>query len=155
MDPPPPPSQLSQLLETFAHTSQSSEILSSIAPCTQLEHLNTESQRPADGRNTSGQLSRPPYVVDVDDYKDVVWSRLQWEKVSLESCSNSKGSSTSWIYNYGWRTQQKGVYPPTYFWVCADCHLKKRTDCYAYNITMEQNQQPATWLMSTISIKMG
>ncbi|CAC9885918.1 unnamed protein product [Aureobasidium pullulans] len=139
------PTQPSQ---TPAETSQSSALLSLLdntfpfesqsdyyAPLTTLAatseiHVPTEFQRPDDFQSTAARADTSRTVGNIDYYKDIDWSRLQWQerdgtRIKLEACNNGLGSSKSWIFNYGWRVQQQGVLPEVYFWVCKTCHKKK------------------------------
>lgn len=117
------PTQLSQ---TPAETSQSSALLSSLdnkflfesqsdyhAPLTTLAatseiYVPTEFQRPDDFQSTAARVDTLRTVGNIDYYKDIDWSRLQWQerdgtRIKLEACNNGLRSSKSWIFNYGWR----------------------------------------------------
>jgi hypothetical protein len=117
--------------QTPAKTSQSSILLSSLnytSPCESTSndyglsaslaassdiHVPTELQQAHDFQSTAAQADTSRTVDSIDYYKDLDSQLLQFHErdgsfIKLEGCLNGLGASKSWIFNYGWRAQQKG-----------------------------------------------
>jgi hypothetical protein len=93
-----------------------SDILSSV-PNTSEFNVPTELQRTDDFRSTAPE-SREEEELANTYYSHVDWTRLPL----LEGVRNGKGASKSYVWNYGWRMQKKGIIPLKYHWVCTSCH---------------------------------
>jgi hypothetical protein len=124
--------------QTPAKTSKSSVLLSYlnyISPCQSTSndhglsaslaassdiHVPTELQQAHDFQSTAAQADTSRTVNSIDYCKGVHLQLLQFHEkdesfIKLEGCLNGLGASKSWIFNYGWRAQQKGVLPEVYY----------------------------------------
>jgi hypothetical protein len=106
-----------------------SDILSSV-PNTSEFNVPTELQRTDDFRSTAPE-SREEEELANTYYSHVDWTRLPL----LEGVRNGKGASKSYVWNYGWRMQKKGIIPLKYHWVCTSCHKQRSHRPHNYNVT--------------------
>lgn len=80
----------------------------------------TNIQDPIDFRSTRNEPQKDQPQIPI------YYLGLDWDRIAsgFGPCPDGKGSSTSWIWNHGWRVQELGK-PRTYHFLCKVCFHKK------------------------------
>jgi hypothetical protein len=131
---------------TILNNNTLSDILSSV-PNTSEFNVPTELQRTDDFRSTAPE-SREEELANTY-YSHVDWTRLPL----LGGVRNGKGASKSYVWNYGWRMQKKGIIPLRYHWVCTSCHKPRSHRPHNYNVTKARMLLLTTFSTTTTLIR--
>jgi hypothetical protein len=80
----------------------------------------TNIQDPFDFRSTRNEPQKDQPQIPI------YYSELNWNRIApgFGPCPDGKGSSTSWVWNHGWRVQELGK-SKTYCFLCRICFQKK------------------------------
>ena len=80
----------------------------------------TNIQDPIDFRSTRNEPQKDQPQIPI------YYPGLDWDRIAsgFGPCPDGKGSSTSWVWNHGWRVQELGK-PRTYHFLCKVCFHKK------------------------------
>lgn len=94
--------------------------------CTELPTVSSSTDA---ARSTTSLVCDPPgsRTADIDDRHAAdsnEYAGVEWSRPSLRGYTRSKSSAlkTSWIWDYGWRIDNKDGKE---YWLCQECHRRK------------------------------